>query len=418
MVNKKYFLLILTLLSLNTIYSQTNIKTMFYNLLNYPTAPPNNRDIILNEILLSYQPDLFFVCELESTQAANSILSVSLDGIEKNYEKAQFFLNQSDTSPDSSLQQLVFYNSDFFILDSQEVIITNVRDINRYTFILKTPDYETNPIYLETFVTHLKSSQGTVNQQLRLEMVEKFTEALDKIDANRYVIFAGDFNFYTSSESGYQKILDNNNNIIMKDILNLNNILQSWHNNSSWKEIHTQSTRLSNSGFNGFGAGGGLDDRFDFIMVSENILSNNDLNYVSDSYINYGNNNNCFNDRIDSTSCSGEFNQELRDNLYQMSDHLPVVLELETQVTLSLSNNNVNNLIKLVNGNVIDEYLTIKIEAELLNKDLIIYNALGELLIKTKINDTEMNLNLSGFSKGVYYLNIKNTDALLKFIKI
>ena len=44
----------------------------------------------------------------------------------------------------------------------------------------------------------------------------------------------------------------------------------SWNNNEDFRGVHTQSTRTSSSGFGG-GAGGGLDDRFDFIMVSQNL---------------------------------------------------------------------------------------------------------------------------------------------------
>ena len=415
----KYYLSIIILFLTQVANCQTTINAMFYNLLNYPTAPPANRNAVLKNILNSYEPDLFFVCELESNSAANSILDFSLNEINKNYNKAQFILNQSDLSPDSSLQQLVFFNSAYFILDNQQTIITNVRDINHYTFIIKTTNYLTNPIYLEVFVTHLKSSQGTNNQQLRLQMVEQFTNELQNLNPNSFVIFAGDFNFYTSSEPGYQKILDTNNAILMKDVLNLNNTLQSWHNNSSWRSLHTQSTRLSTAEFNGFGAGGGLDDRFDFIMLSESILVNSEINFVENSYKNYGNNGNCFNTRIDNTNCIGEFSQELRNNLYNMSDHLPVVLSLETNETLATTSELINeNLIKLTKGNLINENLSLAIDNSLQNQYLNIYNYLGQNIYKQKITSINTNISLSYLPKGVYYIKVKGVNKSLKIIKI
>lgn len=413
-----YFILLFTIY-ISFANAQTEIKTMFYNLLNYPTAPPSNRNIILKNILNTYEPDLFLVCELESETASSSILNFSLSEINKNYQRAVFFPNQSDTSSDSSLQQLAFFNSDYFELDDQEILVTPVRDINHYTFVLKTHDYLTNPTYLEVFVTHLKSSSGTANQQLRLQMVNEFVSALEDLNENSFVLFAGDFNFYTSSELGYQKILNSNNNILIKDPLNLNNILQSWHNNDSWTSLHTQSTRLSNSGFGGFGAGGGLDDRFDFIMLSENLLGSDSIHYLTDSYQNYGNNSNCFDNRIDHVDCDGSFDSDLRDNLYLMSDHLPVVLSLETTQTLATTNNELltQNLIQFKNGNVLNNDLDLILSEQLIHHKILIYNNLGQKIKTQKIESTQLNFDISLLTKGVYYLKVEGFNIPVKFIK-
>jgi len=315
--------------------AQSNFTVMFYNLFHYPSAPPTDRDEILKGILNGYGPDLFLVCELEDQNGANSILDISLNEINKNYAKTVYTTNQS--SGNSFLSQLVYYNTDYFVLDNETLINTDYRDINHYTFILKTTDYLTNPIYLEVFVTHLKAHQGESNEQLRLQSITQFTNALNNLDPNSFVLFAGDFNVYTSAEPAYQKILDTSNSIVIKDVLNLNNTLQDWHENIAWIDLFTQSTRTSNVEFTDDGAGGGFDDRFDFIFLSENLLGTSDIHYKSNTYQNYGNNNNsnCLNDRIDSANCSGSlFDQNLRTNLYNMSDHLPNVLELETNETL------------------------------------------------------------------------------------
>ncbi len=413
------YLFILAFFNIYIAFGQTTIKTMFYNLLNYPTAPPQNRNLILKEILNSYEPDIFMVCELENATSANDILINSLNDINKNYSKAQFITNQSDTSVNSSLQQLIYFNTDFLILDSQTTILTNIRDINRYSFILKTSDYLTNPIYLHTFVTHLKASQGAFNESLRLQMVNLFVNELNTLPPNSYVMFAGDFNFYTSNENGYLQLLNTSNTIIMRDPLNLNNTLQSWHNNNNWSNIHTQSTRISSSDFNGFGAGGGLDDRFDFILLSENIMNSSDINYATNSYKSYGNNGNCFNSRINNSNCNGNFNQNLRNNLYLMSDHLPVVLELETSRTLSLPNSLTNTkLISFVNGNIIKDNLFLLTDKNLFGFTLNIYNILGQTLYSTKLNSSKLSINTSSFPKGVYYIKTKKLKTPIKFLKI
>ena len=59
--------------------AQGTIKTMFYNLLEFPSAQPSNREQILMEILDNYEPDIFMVCELESEYGADLILNSIYD---------------------------------------------------------------------------------------------------------------------------------------------------------------------------------------------------------------------------------------------------------------------------------------------------------------------------------------------------
>ena len=415
----RFILFSLFFIGIFSAQSQISIKLMSYNLLDYPTAPPQNRNVILKDILNVYQPDIFMVCELESEEASDDILNFSLNGMTKNYAKATFVYNQSDTGTNSSLQQELFYNSDYFTLVNQEEILTNIRDINHYTLRLNTYNQNNTPILLEVFVTHLKASQGTTNEQTRLQMVTQFTNALNNLNPNSYVIFAGDFNFYTSGESGYQKILDTNNHVIMKDVLNQNNTLQSWHTNYNFREIHTQATRTDTSEFNGYGAGGGLDDRFDFMFFSENILNSSDINYVTGSYKSFGNNGNCYNKRIDDASCAGNYDFTLRSNLYLMSDHLPVVAELESATTLTIPENTIlSNLFHFTNGNIAQNNIGYKIKKNLIGKKMTIYNQLGQKITTIILSDKATTLNTSSLEKGIYYLQIENYAKAIKFVKI
>ena len=66
--------------------AQGTIKTMFYNLLEFPSAQPNNREQILMEILDEYEPDLFMICELESEFGADLILDTSPNSNKKVFE--------------------------------------------------------------------------------------------------------------------------------------------------------------------------------------------------------------------------------------------------------------------------------------------------------------------------------------------
>jgi endonuclease/exonuclease/phosphatase family metal-dependent hydrolase len=411
--------LLFTLFALTSVlsFSQETINTMFYNLFRFPSSNPANREFILRDILDEYQPDLFMVCELETEAGADLILNTSLQNF-PNFQRAVYHKNTSSTS--DFIQNMVYFNTEKLELISQEIHPTNYRDIDQYSFRLNTQEAETEPIYLEVFVTHLKSSTGTANQQARLAMVEVFTQALEDLNPNSYVLFAGDFNLYTSSEPAYQKILSLENVIQMVDPINTPG---SWNNNANFKHVHTQSTRLSNSGFGSganAGASGGMDDRFDFIMMSNNFNTSSDFYYVEDTYKAYGNNGNCFDKSINSEDCSGEYSFELRDNLYWMSDHTPVVMQFETTQTFLSTPVYVQKPMMWFNSpNYGNSYIELGINPQQLNSENIyIYNLLGQKVRSITIGEQEnILLDISGLSNGMYLIKTDSNTEVLKFIK-
>ncbi|MGI9593373.1 MAG: endonuclease/exonuclease/phosphatase family protein [Patiriisocius sp.] len=386
---------------------------MFYNVLWFPELNPNRIDL-LQEVLQDYEPDIFMVCELQSQEGADAILNIGLnsDG-NSNFSAAPYFENQSGGG---NLQQALFYRNDMFVLENTEIINTPVRDINKYTLLLNTANQDTNPIRIYAYVTHLKSSQGGANQQLRLSMVEAFVNDTQQLEENAYVLFAGDFNIYTSTEPAYLEILDQTNNIAMADPINTPG---AWNNNEDFTAVHTQSTRTSSSGFGG-GAGGGLDDRFDFIMVSQNMMTDSNLGYKADSYKAYGNNGNCYNNDINDINCGGVYNQVIRDALYNMSDHLPVVMELETDqeiVLLNLPQNSAPQPFSLKNT-LVSDIVTIYNPGDNTKDDRFgIFNTLGQELLEFKTSTNTTILNVAQFVKGVYYITNKSSNQTLKFLK-
>jgi hypothetical protein len=155
-------------------------------------------------------------------------------------------------------------------------------------------------------------------------MAQTFTTHLQQLPPDAQVVFAGDLNVYTSTEPAYQELLDETHAIVMRDPINSPG---NWHSSSfAQREIHTQSTRQSS--IFGDGAGGGMDDRFDFILLSESMLdANSPIMYVPGSYDAPGNDGSCYDQSI--TACAdADVPYEVLSAMYHMSDHLPVVLDL------------------------------------------------------------------------------------------
>ncbi len=406
--------IIILIFSTSFLEAQDVIKTMFYNILEFPEAPPENRPTILKTILDSYQPDLFMVCELLSEEGANTILNTALQTADNRYDKAVFVSNQSN--PTTDLQQLVFFNKNKLILENQDLINTGIRDINHYLFKLNTLDQSTNPIYLDVFVAHLKSSEGFQNEDKRLEMVLDFTSTLINIPSNHYVIISGDFNLYTGQEGAYQELLDQTNAIVLKDPINKDG---NWHNNSTYQDIHTQSSRLSNDDFDDRGAGGGIDDRFDFILISENLENSSSLKYSPNSYKAYGNNGNCYNKAVNDVSCTGAFSQTLRDALYNMSDHLPVIMQLETNKVLNTESQvSAQSYLKFIKGNLVTKKISLKADDSIFGRQIVIYNSMGQKIKSIILIKQNNHIDATNFANGIYYIKLQNTTSTLKFIKL
>ncbi|MBT8380857.1 MAG: hypothetical protein KJO59_00715, partial [Ignavibacteria bacterium] len=68
---------------------------------------------------------------------------------------------------------------------------------------------------------------------------------------------------------------------------------------------------------------GGLDDRFDMILMSQGISNSGEITYIPGSYIEYGNDGDHFNDSINQPP-NAVVTQQIADALHNASDHLPV----------------------------------------------------------------------------------------------
>jgi endonuclease/exonuclease/phosphatase family metal-dependent hydrolase len=418
-------------------FGQTRIKAMMYNLLNYSDASVSQQKTpFLTTILDEINPDLFMVCELINLSGSNYMFNNAILPHNSDFQAATFEINQSSGS---NLQQMVYYNSKKLILETSRVILADTRDINHYTFLLNTTNSATNPIRLEVFVSHLKASTGSSNRQRRNASIEDFVASLNDIPSNSYVLFAGDFNFYTSNEEGYQRLISNGNPIVMVDPINRpaepfpndpsvsdpfdfysSSSVYFWRN-SSYADIHTQSTRTSSNGLiDESGAGGGMDDRFDFIMMSENFNTSSNLYYVNGSYESIGNNGNCYNSNVADPACSGIYSQSLRNALLEFSDHLPVVMEIETPQN-TLSTTSYSQSVHLLKSNLVDTTLELTLQPNTSIKTLNIYNTNGQLIQSVNVKNLTENtfsINVEHLSTGIYYLSAQNLSSPLKFVKI
>ncbi len=202
------------------------------------------------------------------------------------------------------------------------------------------------------------------------------------------------------------------------------NALGNWQDNPAFSYLHTQSTRVSNIGFGSgtnAGASGGLGDRFDFIVMSENFKNSSRFSFINDSYKAYGNNGDCLNKDVKDPDCTGIYSQTLRTNLYNMSDHLPVVMQFKIHENLSTKSIESKPFIWLKSANITNDKIIIGIDKTQLNTQnniLFIYNSVGQSVQSVRINNqSNITIDCQSLASGIYYIKTKESNEILKFIK-
>ena len=278
---------------------------MTYNLLNYPGSTSAIRNPYFITVLSNTEPDIIVAQEMLSQAGVNEFMSDVLMQVSTDYV-AGIFINGPDTA------NAIFFKTSLFSFIANNPINTALRDINEFV-LMHNATGDTIRIYS----IHLKASQGSTNEQKRAAEVDNLRKITDALHPGANFIIAGDFNIYYSNEPAYQKLLNQTNSGYVLDPIDSPG---NWHNNFSFVEIHTQSPRTRQFGG---GANGGMDDRFDMILVSQSISDTGGVTYVSDTYTAYGNDGMHFNDSINAPPNSA-VGQEIADAIHYASDHIPL----------------------------------------------------------------------------------------------
>jgi len=303
---KSIFILSILLLVHSFCLSQERIKIATYNILNYPNfANEKNQDFKL--ILSGINPDIVAVQEIQS-QSAVILFRDSVLGTQYNY--ANYSIGFSN---DNAL----FYKDSLFSIISVDFLPTSPRYIISYklyhNFTLDT---------LVVYSAHFKAGNTSDDRANRENEAAIFRIFSDLLPANSNFMLIGDLNLYSATEPAYERLLNQNTHGYVLDPINR---YGNWHVNSGFADIHTQSTRTAQ--LPDGGSNGGLDDRFDFILISEALNDSGGIEYINDTYLAYGNDGLHFNQQL--INPPYPISLEIAFALHDVSDHLPVYAEFD-----------------------------------------------------------------------------------------
>lgn len=302
-------LLLTTLFPLCFINAQNSHRIMTYNLLNYPGSDTTTRNPYFRTIISNTDPDVIVVQEITSLSGVNGFLNNVILSVIPGFQ-AGVFIDGPDTD------NAIFFKSSIFSFISNYPVKTALRDINEFTM-----RHNSTGDTLRIYSVHLKASSGTSNELLRAAEVDSLRKRTNALPVGSKFMIVGDYNIYRSTESAYIKLLDQTGTGYILDPLTL---VGTW-NNSAFAIFHTQSPRVRQFGG---GATGGMDDRFDMILMSQSVMDSGGISFSAGSYTAYGNDGNHFNDSINRPP-NNAVTMEIANALHYASDHLPVYADFE-----------------------------------------------------------------------------------------
>ncbi len=321
--------------------ASTTLRFVSYNITasdpnaSPPGSPRNGLATILqaigSEVVagISRRIDLLAIQEILSQATTSTIVAGLLNTAYSTTAYVAGNLNGASTG--AGTQGVVYNSQTLTLLEEKAVGVASgssqPRQAVRHKF---RPVGTTGSSDFYVYNMHWKAADSGADEARRLIEAQAVRADADTL-GNANIIYVGDFNVYRSSDNGFQAMLAAGNGQAHDPV----NRLGDWTNNPSFLDVLTQAPASSPpAGL----VGGGLDDRFDFQLVSGELLDGQGLDYRSSSYHTFGNNGSvALNGSINSasnTALAGLANRtDVLNLLTTVTDHLPVVADF----TLPLS---------------------------------------------------------------------------------
>jgi len=415
----RLLLILFTSIFTLSLTSQDTLTVLQYNLLYYGEITDwcdnsnnniNNKDDYLRTIVNYVKPDIFAVNEMSKSPSIHLHLLdqvMNTNGI--NYYKKADFLSQDAYN----IVNMLYFNSEKLALHSHTIAQSYIRDIDVYKLYHLSDDLiKGDTAFVICVVAHLKSSSGTTNENKRKVMAENTMNYLNSLNDDDNYLMMGDFNVYSADEPAYQQFINHVNPVLR--FIDPINQEGDWNNNSDFRHVHTQSTHADN---NGCASYGGMDDRFDFILISNNIKDGlKNVTYIPNSYNALGQDGEHFNKSINDSPTNTSVPSDVLSALYHNSDHLPITLKLLVDKNLGI-----NSWISDIKMNLVnpfkDELLLSINSTQLKNIEVQIVDLMGKLQLVKQLsvsgNPSKYNLPVHHLKPGFYIIRILNGNELL-----
>lgn len=226
--------------------------------------------------------DVLAIQEVESQATTTQYIVNLLNAIYGAGAYARGFANGATTG--SGTQGLIYNTGTIQLLGEKAVGTSSTSGQPRQAM-----RYHLRPILVGSagdfylYNSHYKADDDSTSEQRRLDEAEAIRADADALGPSVNILYAGDFNMYTSNEEAYQELLSTGNGQAFDPI----NRPGNWHDNPSFIDVFTQAP-AENPPVNL--TGGGIDDRFDFHLATGELFDGIGLDYIPGSYHAFANN--------------------------------------------------------------------------------------------------------------------------------
>jgi hypothetical protein len=268
---------------------------------------------------------LFLFSEVGTGDAA-ALLALVNQAAPAGYTYALATFTGSGTEDSASGAQAAIYRTDLITeIPSGHIDLSTGASRNSDRWLFQLNGYTSANARFYVYQSHLKASSGSANVATRLSGVQTLRANCDALGVGVRAFYSGDMNFYTRTESGYQAFIAAGNGAAVDPLGTAD-----WTGASNaWK--HTQSPRdILADGL----VGGGMDDRFDMMLPTAQLMDGAGIAFITGSYRAVGNDGNHYNLAVNSGTNSyfpSELSRSatLATNLFNAADHIPVLMDLQ-----------------------------------------------------------------------------------------
>ncbi|MBS1712711.1 MAG: hypothetical protein JST30_00090 [Armatimonadetes bacterium] len=317
--------------------AQAQLRVLTHNISNYGGGRQSAIETAMFGVFegRSARPDVFLLQEFMSASALSSFLSIvnNAPGSPGDYAAAPF-VNGPDTDC-----AFVYRTSKLSYL-GYEIVVNGgnspspPRNVLRYDVLLK--GYSGAGARLSLYSSHMKA--GTTDDDKSRRLLECQLIRDDAQSLGHPFLIGGDFNIQSASETSYIELTGSqvdNFGRFFDPIKTPGN----WNSNNTFRFVHTQDP------WNG-ASSGGMDDRFDFLLTSSDLVDGGGFDYLGNpnlayststwndpnhSYRSWGNDGTTYNQPLKvtgNTMVGSAIAQALIDECGGQSGHLPVFFDL------------------------------------------------------------------------------------------
>lgn len=423
---RKFLSIMLSVCMCAGVQAADTLRLMHYNLMQYAVngsscaADLSQKDKCLRILFDYVRPDIITVNEVGKEMMYTKRILDSCLNINGVSCWGHGRLTSESGGSANKFSNMIFYNKEKLTMHSSYHIPNAVRDFNVYKLYANSSDLRKgDTVFVIVVIGHLKA--GVADSLKRENQVETLMKTLDRIGKADNYIFCGDINVYSSYERAYQLLVNYPNPAIrFYDPIEKAGY---WHDNARFSTLHTQSTH---DVYGGCYSAGGLDDRFDFILVSESVLrGTRNVKALPRTYKAIGQDGMRLNKSVTVNNTSVPV--KVLNALSVMSDHLPVVMDVKISKTVSQWHAD-SDLSKEMKSVEVKKPVDNQVSFSIKDRQSRVYQVeitsiFGQVVfytqVQTSAGDNEFTVNIPKLLPGIYCLKLtcEGAHTIRKIIK-